>query len=253
MTTILTGRNIGVSFGKFQAVRDVNLDVRLGVIHSIIGPNGAGKTTLFNALTGIRRPSTGQILIDRVDVTSQPTHLRPHIGMARSFQINNLFWTFTVLENMRLAVRGKNSRVGLAMFDSFADNRENLAKATALCSEIGLGDHMHAVVDHLSHGQQRLLEIGLALASRPRLTLLDEPTSGMGVDDLPAMISLIGSLRRSGHTIVLVEHNMNLVMSLSDRITVMHQGKVLAEGTPHEIRADERVREAYLGKAAHHA
>ncbi|MFT4115402.1 ABC transporter ATP-binding protein [Bradyrhizobium sp.] len=248
MTTILRGRNIGVTFGKFQAVRDVDLDIETGHVHSIIGPNGAGKTTLFNVLSGRQRLTAGRIAIDETDVTAQPEHLRSRIGMARSFQINSLFWTFSVLENMRLAVQARDYRIARSVLRSDADRSEEVSVATSLCVSIGLGDQLHAVVDHLSHGQQRRLEIGLALASKPRLLLLDEPTSGMGVDDLPAMASLIRSLKRDGYTVVLVEHNMNLVMNLSDRITVMHQGRVLAGGSPAEISSDGRVREAYLGK-----
>jgi branched-chain amino acid transport system ATP-binding protein len=248
MTGILQAERLGVWFGRFEAVRNVSLSVQAGQIHSIIGPNGAGKTTLFNALSGVIQPTTGRVLVDGIDVTRRPIHQRVHLGLARSFQITNLFWTRSVFDNMKLAVRASGGSVAFDMLGP--ESKDVAATAAALCERIGFSARMETVVDQLSHGEQRLLDVGLTLAAKPRLFLLDEPTSGMGVEDLPTMSKLILSFKSAGFTVVVIEHNMNLVMGISDRITVLHQGAVLAEGSPQSISANPRVKDAYLGNPA---
>ncbi len=244
---LLEVSGLRMSYGRFAALAGVDLRVRPRTIHSVIGPNGAGKTTLFHCVTGTRHPTAGRVTFDGADVTRLASHRRTAIGMARSFQITSLFQALTVRENVRLAVQ---ARAAWSVADLWrrADGREEtLAAADAVLRRIGLDGRSGALAGELSHGQQRILEVGLAIAARPRMLFLDEPTSGMGVEDVPAITALVRDLARE-HTILLIEHNMGIVMSISDRVTVMHQGRVLVEGTPDEVRRDPRVRAAYLGE-----
>ena len=233
-------------FGAFAALKHVSFAVRKHSIHSLIGPNGAGKTTLFNCLTGALKPSAGRVVFDGRDITHLPPHRRARIGMGRSFQVTNLFQSLTVFESLRLAAQ---AQTGLAALD-FVRPKERLGRAVAdaelVLERLGLGPYRDAKAGELSHGRQRLLEVGLALAVRPSLVLLDEPTAGMGVEDIGAMKELIATLARD-YTIVLIEHNMRVVLDISDMITVMHLGEVLVEGRPDAVRRDHRVKAAYLG------
>jgi len=225
------------------AVDDVSIDIRQGVTHSIIGPNGAGKTTLFNLLTGKYRPTRGTVIFRGQDITNLPVHRRAHIGMGRSFQITNLFPNLTVLENVRLAAqaRGRDSFRLLRRVESF---NQYLATAQQMLEMVGLND-----VNALPHGGKRKLELAIILASQPDILLLDEPTAGMASEQVPELMHTIEGIRRQGNkTIVMVEHNMNVVMGSSDAITVMHLGRVLAEGTPTQIAADQTVQQVYLGE-----
>ncbi|MER1967931.1 ABC transporter ATP-binding protein [Castellaniella sp. GW247-6E4] len=243
---ILRARGVTKRFGKFTAVQDVNLLVARNTIHSVIGPNGAGKTTLFHTLTGTLPATTGTIEFDGVDVTALADHQRVRHGIARSFQVTSLFPSLDVRENLRLAAQGVH-RLGAA--DGWWPPTGARARREAIdeiLERMGLGRVDHLAAGTLSHGQQRRLEVGMALAARPKAIFLDEPTSGMGVDDIDAMKALIYGLR-GDHTVVLIEHNMGIVMDISDTITVMQQGQVLVEGKPDEIRNDARVRSAYLG------
>ena len=233
-------------YDKFVALGGVDLKVRAHTVHSVIGPNGAGKTTLFHMLTGTKSVSGGRIVFDGHDVTREPDHRRVRRGMARSFQVTSLFLTLPVRENLRLAAQGVAPARALDCWNAPVGARALADTVASVLSRLGLERHADTPAGNLSHGQQRRLEVGMALAARPKAIFLDEPTSGMGIDDLDEMKRLIKGLRDE-HTVVLIEHNMNIVMDISDTITVMQQGRVLAEGLPHEIRADERVRSAYLG------
>jgi branched-chain amino acid transport system ATP-binding protein len=243
----LRASGLQMRYGKFTALAGVDLAVRERTVHSVIGPNGAGKTTLFHCLTGNRVPTGGRVEFEGREVTRLPSHRRTAIGMARSFQITALFQTLSVRENLRLAAQARHRWRAMAFWGRTDRLEEPRETAERLLSRLGLRDRAEVAAGELSHGQQRILEVGLAMAAKPRMLLLDEPTSGMGVDDIPAITELIRELGRE-HTILLIEHNMGIVMSLSDRITVMHQGQVLVEGAPEEIRADARVRTAYLGE-----
>lgn len=243
---ILRAKGVVKRFGKFIAVQNVSLTVQPNTIHSVIGPNGAGKTTLFHTLTGTIPATDGSIEFDGVDVTKMADHQRVRQGIARSFQVTSLFPTLTVRENLRLAAQGVHRmRVSDSWFPPIGE-RAHHEVVDQVLQRMELTRWADAPAATLSHGQQRRLEVGMALAARPKAIFLDEPTSGMGVDDIEAMKSLIHGLRVD-HTVVLIEHNMGIVMDISDTITVMQLGQVLVEGTPEVIRNDDRVRSAYLG------
>ena len=246
---ILEARGIGVRFGDFHALSDLSLTVARGSIHSVIGPNGAGKTTLFNALTGVRPPTRGQVLFDGRAVTRVPAHRRARLGMARSFQVTNLFAELTVAENLRLAVQALPGRGAWVFWRGIASVPGVAPQVSALLETVGLGAQAGKRAGDLSHGAQRALEIGMALAADPKLVFLDEPLAGMSVDDLGRTKALIRGLAPA-RTVVLIEHNMGVVLDISDRVSVLAAGKRIAEGTPASIRADPAVRQAYLGSAA---
>ncbi len=233
-------------YDKFAALSGVNLKVRAHSVHSVIGPNGAGKTTLFHMLTGTKAVSGGRILFDGHDVTREPDYRRVRRGMARSFQVTSLFLSLPVRENLRLAAQGTAPAGAMNCWSPPDGARAHAETVDKVLERVGLQSFAGSVAGNLSHGQQRRLEVGMALAARPKAIFLDEPTSGMGIDDIEGMKKLIRSLRDE-HTVVLIEHNMNIVMDISDTITVMQLGRVLAEGLPEDIRRDDRVRAAYLG------
>jgi branched-chain amino acid transport system substrate-binding protein len=234
-------------FGALVAVANVSIQVRPNTIHSIIGPNGAGKTTFFNLLSGTLEPTSGRVYYKGRDITNLPLHRTAHLGIGRSFQITNIFPNLTVLENVRLACQALG-RGNFQMFRSHRAFRAHEEKAWAVIREVGLEKQALNLARTLPHGGQRKLELGIILASDPELLLLDEPTAGMAAEQVPELMELIRSVHAAGNkTIMMVEHNMNVVMSVSDYITVMHQGQVLAEGTPAEIAANEVVQSAYLG------
>jgi branched-chain amino acid transport system ATP-binding protein len=236
-------------FGAVAAVDGVDLAVAPGELLSIIGPNGAGKTTLFNCITGELVPTDGQVRFDGSDITGWAPHRLPALGIARSFQRTSIFPSLSVAQNVWVAARGRAPRdpiAALRLADAAIGVREAVAEALA---QVGLARHADKPADALSHGDQRLLDFAIALAARPRLLLLDEPTAGLSRGDTQMVIGLIERLK-SRYTILLIEHKMDVVMRLSDRIAVMYFGRLLAEGAPEAIRADPRVREAYLGKRA---
>jgi len=245
---LLEGRNLRKAFGGLIAVDDVSLQITPGTAHSIIGPNGAGKTTLFNLLSGRYRPTSGTVWFKGRNITRLPVYERAHIGMGRSFQITNLFPQLSVLENVRLAVQAKGSdsfRL-LRRVDRFTDAIE---KALEVLELVGLRESAQLPASVLPHGGKRKLELAILLAGDPEILLLDEPTAGMASEQVPELMTTIDRVRRDGgRTVVLVEHNMNVVMSISDRITVMHMGRLLAEGTPTEIAANAQVQDVYLGQ-----
>ena len=244
---LLETHNLRKAFGALVAVDDVSIQVHARTIHSIIGPNGAGKTTFFNLLSGNIEPTSGKVIYKGKDITRLPLHRSAHIGIGRSFQITNLFPNLTALENVRLACQalGKDNFSFLRPASHF---RLYEQRAWAILQQVGLAERALMLARTLPHGDQRKLELGIILAADPELLLLDEPTAGMAAEQVPELLALIKQIQTSGDkTIVLVEHNMNVVMSISDRITVMHQGQMLAEGTPAEIAANETVQRAYLG------
>jgi branched-chain amino acid transport system ATP-binding protein len=245
---ILETKNLRKEFGALIAVDNVNLQVQANTIHSIIGPNGAGKTTLFNLLSNAFEPTTGKVFFNGREITHLPTHRIIHLGIGRSFQITNLFPNLTVLENVRLAVQalGKDNFRFLRTAAYFKRYEQ---RALEVLEQVGLANRAFTPARALPHGDQRKLELAIILAPDPKLLLLDEPTAGMAAEQVPEMMNLIAQIKNMGDkTVILVEHNMSVVMNISDRITVMHQGKVLAEGTPKEIAANVEVQNAYLGK-----
>jgi len=227
----------------------VSLRIEAGTLHSIIGPNGAGKTTLFNLLTGTTAPSSGRILLDGRDITGTPAHRAAHLGLARSFQRTNVFPAFSLLDNVWVAAFAcAPSWKGLLWrrADRYAEVR---ARALAALADVGLADKAGEPVREVSHGEQRQLELAIALAAAPRVLLLDEPAAGLSPEETRRMVALVRSLK-GRYTIVLIEHKMDIIMSVSDRISVMHFGSLIAEGTPAEIQRNPEVRRAYLGGVA---
>ena len=232
------------AFGSLVAVDRVDVSVRRGELRSIIGANGAGKTTFFRLISGEMTPSSGRIWFGEREITGLPQHAVVRLGIAKSYQITNVFPHLTVHENVRVAVQGHAHAFN---FWARADGLAGVsARATALLQTVGLATKADQLAAHLSHGEKRHLEIGIALATEPALLLLDEPTAGMSPEETDETMRLIRELGRD-RTVILVEHKMKVVMRISDRITVFHQGQVLADGTPDEIRANERVQQTYLG------
>ena len=245
---VLETRDLSRHFGGLKAVEGVNLNIQEGQLHSIIGPNGAGKTTLFNLLSGTLSPTRGAILFRGQDITNLPPHRVAHLGLGRSFQITNIFPNLTVLENARLAAQslGKDNFRLLTPAGRYLEYEE---KAYAALEETGLAAMAQAPALSLPHGDKRKLELALLVAQDLRVWLLDEPAAGLATAQVPEFMALVDRARKSGNkTVVLVEHNMNIVMSLSDRISVMHQGQLLAEGAPREIADNKQVQKAYLGE-----
>jgi branched-chain amino acid transport system ATP-binding protein len=241
---LLETEDLTRAYGSLLAVNRANVVVHPQELRSIIGPNGAGKTTFFRLISGEVRPTSGRIRFNGRDITGLSQHEVCRLGIAKSYQITNIFPHLTVLENVRVAAQGYGHSFN---FWSRADRLTHVReRALAILELIGLTAKAAMLAAHLSHGQKRHLEIAIALAAEPTLLLLDEPTAGMSPEETDETMRLIRDLAR-GRTVVLVEHKMKLVMNISDRITVLHQGQVLAEGTPDEIRANERVQQTYLG------
>ncbi len=236
------------AFSGFRAVNEVTVEIPRGGVRTIIGPNGAGKTTFFNLLSGLFPPTSGRIWYGGVEVTAMDPYERARLGIARSFQITNIFGKLTVYENVRLAVQAVHD--GSANFFLPAARMGDLAaKTEEILRDIGLADVATGLAENLSHGDQRRLEIGLVLARDPDVLLLDEPLAGMSPTETHATVELIQRIS-PGRTIMLVEHDMDVVMSISTSITVMQTGQVLAVGTPEEIRGNDAVQRAYLGGLA---
>ena len=232
-------------FGGVVASDDITLSVPPGELHAVIGPNGAGKTTLIGELTGEIVPDAGRVRFAGRDITALPVHRRSALGLARSFQITSLFPDFTALDNVALAVQAHDGH----SFRFWGDARRETAlrePARAVLAQVGLAPRADVLVSRLSHGEHRQLEIAMALATRPRMLLLDEPMAGMGPDESARMVQTLRDLKRR-LTILLIEHDMEAVFALADRITVLVYGRVLASDTPEAIRASEEVRKAYLG------
>jgi branched-chain amino acid transport system ATP-binding protein len=243
---VLEVRDLSVNFGGLRAVDNVSFAIARKRITTVIGPNGAGKSTLFNLISGAVRPRAGQVLIDGTDHTAQPPHRMQAAGLARSFQITNLFFELSVAENLRLAAQILEP---LSMaWRPVAASRVALKRVDELLERFGLAAKATYPVGKLSHGEQRRLEVAVALACKPKVLLLDEPTQGMSHGDTADTAALIKSLS-SDVTVLLIEHDIGLVMSLSDHVIVMHQGQKLAEGSPAEVRSNPAVQTAYFGHA----
>ena len=243
---LLAARGLRKRFGGLVATDGVDLEVTEGEALAIIGPNGAGKTTLIGQLSGDLRPDTGTIRFAGADVTALPAAARSHRGLARSFQITSIFRDFTALDNVALAVQAHAGH-SFRFWRRARAERALREPARAVLERVGLGDRADIVAGTLAHGEQRQLEIAMALATRPRLLLLDEPVAGMGLDESQRMVGLLRALR-GRHTIVLVEHDMDVVWALADRISVLVYGRVIATGPPETIRLNAEVRRAYLGE-----
>lgn len=243
--SLLACSQVSVNFGAYQALRDVSLEFEAGKVTALIGPNGAGKTTLLNVLSGQQAPTQGNVIFGGQNITRMAPWKRALSGMSRSFQIVNVFPSMTVIENVRLAVQRKALRhiVAWRSIDSFSALTKDVR---AYLEEYGLADRSSDLAGELSHGEQRALEIALSMIGNPQILLLDEPLAGVGHANLNDFISLLMKVS-NGRTTVLVEHNMDAVMGLADEIVCLVAGEVLVSGRPDQIRADERVREAYLG------
>jgi branched-chain amino acid transport system ATP-binding protein len=249
MATLLEIKELTKSFGELRAVDNVNLSVEGGELRAIIGPNGAGKTTFFNLISGRIPADSGQILFRGNNITSLPIHKILRAGISRSFQITNIFPKLTVFENVLIPVL---SRMGKSLnFLSSAKKISGVNEETlSVLESIGLSDKSNLLATALSHGDQKRLEMAVALANRPTLMLLDEPTAGMSPEDTAQTVELIKKVcKELAITIIFTEHDMGIVFSISDRISVLQQGRIIAEGKPQDIRYNERVIEAYLGEA----
>ncbi|MFM1989770.1 MAG: hypothetical protein RJA99_2727 [Pseudomonadota bacterium] len=245
---LLDVRGLRKRFGGVVATDDVTLDVRAGEVHALIGPNGAGKTSLIAQLSGSLLPDSGAIRFAGVDITRMPQHARVKLGLVRSFQITRLFRGFTALENLAIGVQARDGR-NLSFWRPVAAERALVDEARALLDEIGLGARGDVSAAALSHGEQRALEVGLALATRPKLLLLDEPMAGTGPEESARMVELIERVRTKA-TVLLVEHDVDAVFRLADRVSVLVNGRVIASGEPDAVRHDPEVISAYLGDEA---
>ncbi len=245
---LLAIRGLTKSFGGLRATDGVDLDVREGETRAIIGPNGAGKTTLIGQLAGDLRPDAGAIRFAGRDVTRLDAPVRSRLGLARSFQITSIFRNFSALDNVALAVQAHSGHSFRFWRPAHAE-RALREPARAVLESVGLGARADVLAANLAHGEQRQLEIAMALAAKPRLLLLDEPVAGMGLEESQRMVRFLGAFK-GRVTIVLVEHDMDVVFSLADRISVMVYGRIIATGTPEEVRGNEQVRKAYLGEDA---
>jgi len=248
MSDLLTIEGVRKRFGHFAAIDGVDLMLPAGRLTAIIGPNGAGKTTLINLATGALFPDSGAIHFKGEAITHLATHHRVRKGLSRSFQIMNIFWRLPVLENVLLPVLSRRGRAG-APLSRLEREKDAVAEAEQILRDIGLAEARDAPAGALSHGDQRLLELGIAIAPRPELCFLDEPSSGLTPVERTTVLTLIRKLSAERHTtFVIVEHDMDVVFSLADWIVVMNRGRVLAEGSPAQIRAKREVREVYLGE-----
>ena len=239
-------RNLSKRFGGVVATDEVTLDVKPGEVHALIGPNGAGKTTLIGQISGSLGSDAGAILFEGSDITRATQHDRVRSGLARSYQITSMFKRFTVLDNLALAVQARSGS-SFSFWRPVSEEAPLFDEARMIAGEIGLAGREAAVAAALAHGEQRALEVGLALATRPRLVLLDEPMAGMGPEESENMIALLERIR-ARITVLLVEHDMDAVFRLADRVSVLVSGRVIASGAPAAIRAHPQVRKAYLGE-----
>ncbi len=247
---LLEVENLGRSFGRFTALEGITTSFGQNRVTAVIGPNGAGKSTFFNVLSGALPPSTGSIRFKGRDLARTPQHEFVHLGIARSYQITNIFPKLTAHENVRIAAQAFRSRYNV--FTPRVRMTELAERAEAMLDAVGLFARRHRPATALAHGEQRALEIAIALVANPELLLLDEPTAGMGPEETKEMVALIERLAAE-RTILLVEHKMKMILGLSDRILVLHHGQLIADGTPAEIQSDARVRSVYLGQSGGYA
>ena len=246
---MLETRDLTIRFGGHVAVDSVSCAFAPGTLTAIVGPNGAGKTTYFNLISGQLPASAGQVLLGGEDITALPAPLRTRRGLGRAFQLTQLFPNLTVRENVRLAVQARCGG-GLELFKVWRDRQAWIDEAAALLKQVQLGDKLDQHAAALPHGDQRKLEVALLMALDPQVYMFDEPTAGMSVDDVPVILDLIRALKAEGtHTILLVEHKMDVVRELADRIVVLHNGQLVADGEPAAVIASPVVQNAYLGLA----
>jgi branched-chain amino acid transport system ATP-binding protein len=245
--SLLETRGLTIRFGGHVAVDGVSCAFASGTLTAIVGPNGAGKTTYFNLISGQLRPTAGHVIFGGEDITRLPASGRARQGLGRAFQLTSLFPHLSVRENVRLAVQSRR-RVGLDLFRTWSSHRDLIDEAENVVAQVALTERMHVPAGLLSHGDQRKLEVAILLALRPQVFMFDEPTAGMSVDEVPVILDLIHEIKARGdRTILLVEHKMDVVRSLADRIIVLHNGKLVAEGDPASVIASPIVQEAYLG------
>ena len=243
---ILRTENLGISFGAHKAVNNVSLEIEKGKFTTILGPNGAGKTTYFNLVSGLLTPTTGKIFFQGAEVTALSPIQRVELGMGRSFQLTNVFPTLTAQENIRLAAQS-HFKVGYKIFTNHKRYKAVNEKTESILERVLLTKHRNAPAFKLTHGEQRKLELGMVLALDPEVLLLDEPTAGMAIEEVPAMIDILKNTHDGGTTILLIEHKMDLVKQLSDRLVILVNGAVLADGDPEEVSKNPEVLAAYLG------
>jgi branched-chain amino acid transport system ATP-binding protein len=247
---MLETRNLTIHFGGHVAVDQVSCAFEPGTLTAIVGPNGAGKTTYFNLISGQLPASEGSVWLNGIDITREAVSARAHRGLGRAFQLTQLFPNLSVIENVRLAVQSRR-REGLSLFSVWLDRRETLERAHELVHRVRLGDRADAAASSLPHGDQRKLEVAMLIALEPSVFMFDEPTAGMSVDDVPVILDLIRALKQEANkTILLVEHKMDVVRELADRIIVLHNGQLVADGDPAAVIASPVVQQAYLGIAA---
>jgi branched-chain amino acid transport system ATP-binding protein len=245
---ILATRDLGLDIGGATIVSGVELEVREGELLGVIGPNGAGKTTLFNLVSGLLRPTSGRVELDGVDVTGQPPFRRTRAGLGRTFQVSNVFPLLPVQENVRLAAEAALGGT-MRVWRRATRVREAVDKAQWALERVGLGGRGATPAGLLSHGDKRKLELAMLLAGNPRVILLDEPMAGVSMEDVPELVELIRSVHAEGKTVLMVEHHMEVVTGLAERIAVLHHGSLLAVDTPERIMRNETVQQAYLGEA----
>jgi branched-chain amino acid transport system ATP-binding protein len=247
---MLETRNLSIRFGGHVAVDHVSCAFAPGTLTAIVGPNGAGKTTYFNLISGQLPASEGQVLLDGMDITALPAPLRTRRGLGRAFQLTQLFPNLSVLENVRLAVQARHGG-GLNLWQVWLDRQDWIEEAREILATVHLQDRHAAPAASLPHGDQRKLEVALLMALEPRVYMFDEPTAGMSVDEVPVVLDLIRALKsRREATILLVEHKMDVVRELADRIIVLHNGALVADGDPATVIASDIVQQAYLGGVA---
>jgi branched-chain amino acid transport system ATP-binding protein len=246
---LLETHELTKAFGALTAVNGVSLAIEAGTLHSIIGPNGAGKTTLFNLLTGTFPPTSGRIIFDGKDITGTPAHQIAHLGLARSYQRTSVFPAFSLLDNVWVAAFATGRSWNGLLFKKTSQYPEAAERARSALSDVGLLAKADVPAREISHGEQRQLELAIALAAAPRVLLLDEPAAGLSPEETRNMVALVRGLK-GRYTIVLIEHKIDIIMSVSDRISVMHFGSLIAEGSPEEIQRNPEVRRAYLGGIA---
>ena len=238
--------NLVKSFGGILATDDITFEVKLGELHALIGPNGAGKTSLIGQITGEIKQDSGSIFFDNIDISNLPIHSRSNLGLARSFQITNIFKEMTAIDNVALSVQSRLSH-SFYFWDNARVDQKLRNPALSYLNQVGLEERANDIAGQLSHGEHRQLEIAMALATDPKILLLDEPMAGMGKEESKSMIEILQKLKKK-MTILLIEHDMNIVFALADKITVLVYGKIIASGDPNFIRNNQEVQAAYLGE-----
>ncbi|KAB3534701.1 ABC transporter ATP-binding protein [Alkaliphilus pronyensis] len=244
--TLIQTENLSISFGAHKAVNNVSISLEKGLFTTILGPNGAGKTTLFNLISGLLKPTEGKIYFKGTDITGLSPIERVKMGMGRSFQLTNVFSRLTTFENVRLSIQA-HQEVGYKMFTDYRKFKSLNDKTHEILEEVLLKDKKDFLAGELSHGEQRKLELGMVLALQPEVLLLDEPTAGMSIEEVPTMIDILNKTKEKGTTIILIEHKMDMVKALSDKLIIIVNGAKLVEGDPEEVSQNPEVLKAYLG------